>query len=313
MGLRRFSRTMMLFLCATALFAEEGPPSIQKVLDHSQFPLVIALLSDGTERHLKIDGVGPIRDPKYNAEVQRLMIGAWLQKDGTLMSAEFYPEFRTQELRFCTVHRFSLCVDVALLLLEHGFVKPGTMSADLREEHRTAHAELCEGIKSVPQQIETLRSKQSTLEQKMDAFASLRAVRLHASAAVPLMLEMMNDPTGSLGDQALLTLGFIGSDDASHVAKLVSELKSFPDFALRALLQFGPAEKPAQSPILDLIEANPGRRLSMETERLAGAVLLQCGSPDVATRERMKKLRADKTRSGTIRCSLLEILEPLEK
>lgn len=112
-------------------------------------------------------------------------------------------------------------------------------------------------------------------------------------------------------DEALLTLGFVASDDPKTLDVLIPELKNSPNPILRALIQFGPLEQSAQNSILEFIEANPGR-LKREDESLAVAVLAQC-KLDVTMLERMKQLRADKTRSSTLRIELLNILESFEK
>lgn len=197
MKLNRCSCAMVICFCASvAAFSEEGAPSVRKVLDHSHFPQVAVQLSNGTERHLNIEGVGEIRDPKYVPEVDRLLTGAWLQDDGTLMVSDQNGKLARQELKYCFIWPFSQGADYALLLLELGLVQPRMMRADFRIEKRTGHRQLCAQIECLPRQIEILRNKLALQQDKKDALDVLRSVHLHASAVVPLLREMINEPDG---------------------------------------------------------------------------------------------------------------------
>lgn len=130
----------------------------------------------------------------------------------------------------------------------------------------------------------------------------VRRLALHAAAAVPLMLEMIVDPQGSFADQALATLGFVGSDNPEHIAVLIPALKRSPDFVLRGLLQFEALPQSVLNAILDYVEASPGRALKAENcERIVGCVR-HSGALHAETLLRIDRLRKDKTRPLALRC-----------
>lgn len=293
---------------------------VERVLDTARFPDVGVVLSDGKTLHVCVDGVSELRKPAYELEVQRLLQGAYVSERGggtvppvRLWIEDRHHEFSLQEIRW-SFKRFTLTPSVNLLLIEKGLAKPATPTLEWSEGETEMHRELCALIDRVPKQIEVLRSKQSTLQEKVDAFEGLRAARLHAAAAVPLMLEMIEDPQGSFVDQALATLGFIGSDNPEHIAVLIPGLKrATPDFALRGLVQFEVLPRAALDAILDFVEAHPGRALSAAMcERIVVAVR-HCGVLDAETQQRIDRLRKDKTRDLALRVGFEEVLGVGEK
>jgi hypothetical protein len=284
---------------------------IDLVLDDSQFPIIEVKLKDGAKKRVKLDGIAAITDESFKLNIREL-----LSHDHAFLAAQSpgktpsvvvnMPFWKVRPGDFTFAMQLWGTCQINIFLVEQGWAKPEAPLLKWSSEELEQVQKLGECIKDVSRQIEILRSNDSLLEDRLKALESLRLVRMNARSATPLIAEIIKSGDGNLREQALLTLGHIGSDNPENISILLPFLRDFPQSVLLALLQFDAHVRIAEPTLIEYLRDTPNHRVN---HTLALQVLEHCGTLHAPSLRELRTMSEDPNRRGSFRGRLQIFLE----